>query len=182
MSNIRGQIGTKIEGIVSSKQKSKIEKLSKEMNLPVKRLVAIAIYKELKKDKPFEFSFDMPTDEYVENAFANEGQKILDFLDNKRNGQSLDFMALLHDDLDIDAIEIFMLGFAECLAKNRLIIHDIVEEDKSRYPIGTIVYSVDKSTKKKLLSSKTVMRRAKKLEKEEAAEKLLRKSRPELFK
>lgn len=91
---------------------------SYDLQLPVSRLLAIALEHELERERPFDYLLTPPLEEYVEFAHADSAGRILNYINkNFPNGIGLDSLMLLRLDMGIDSKEEFMLGFRELTEK-----------------------------------------------------------------
>lgn len=117
MSDVKSTVD--VYGKVSKHYKKLLDELVKRKNLPVTTLISIAIEKEFRREDPFDFTLDVPTEEYVEFAFATEAEKILNYL--KINyGQSLTMLMILRHDIGIEDPHLFHLAFRECLLTKQI--------------------------------------------------------------
>ena len=150
----------RVTALISKQRHNEIVKLAKEKNLPMTRLASIAIYNEFQKDKPFDFDFSIPEEEAEEYAYADQATKILSYMRAKKNGLPIDIMIPLHHEMNIADKETFLFAFKELIDKDFLDIVTVDKDNKSNYPIGTVIYSI----KKEIKTSKKLNKEAKEYE------------------
>lgn len=95
----------------------KLKAMAIERETSMVRLVSIAVDNEMQREKPFYFNYTIPTEQYIEFAYANEAGKILNYMNTFRNGVGLDVLLLLRYDMDIHDKETFLLAFRELIEK-----------------------------------------------------------------
>lgn len=141
---------------LTADQKEFLEAKAKELNEPVTRLTTIAIYNEFKKDKPFDFDFDMPEGEILEYSYASESNKIIKYMETKK-AKSLSQLLLSHYEMGIDDLDSFKYAFMELLSKGTFICETITErKDNKGFLIGTVTYVLKaKCTKEKKVRATT---------------------------
>jgi len=140
--------GIRAQSWISTNHYGKLENFSKMYKLPISRLIAIAIERELEKDTPFKVDFTLPTD-LLPNAYADEAGKILKFMRRLKSGVALDFLYVLRHDIGIFDGKAFLAGFSECIKANKLETFDA--PDTSKYAKGTILYRIrDRKLKKEI--------------------------------
>ena len=120
-----------------------IESKAKECTQTISRMLYILIDNALTKlEDPFEFDITIPSDEYVENAFASEAQKIIEYISINRS-TSLDMLLLLRASIGIPNKNSFLRGFRECLMQNRI---ESYEPEPTSYikefPKGCVYYRI----------------------------------------
>lgn len=138
----------KIVGLVSKTARKRLEELMLTKKVPISRLVAIAIEHEFERDKPFDYSVDLPQDEYVDMAFADEAGKILDYM-KMSGGMPLEMMVLNRHDIGIPDKERYLLAFRECLLKGFLVPYKPRQAEYSpfKYDEETVFYQVKDARK-----------------------------------
>jgi post-segregation antitoxin (ccd killing protein) len=107
-------------GWISKYQHKRLEEEARKKGLPLSRLVAIAIDRELERPDAFKFDMNLPTIEYVEDGFeyADEAGKILHYLRTQKEGLSLDLLLILRHDIGVPDREIFLAAFKVCIDKD----------------------------------------------------------------
>lgn len=129
-----------ITGYIGKKQMEKLMYYSKSLQLPLTRLIGMAVDNELyEKEDPFNWDFTIPEDDYVEYAFADEAGKILNFLKSLPNGLSKDQLLILRHDMDIPDKTAFMLAFRECLEKNMIEAYVAPKSVKYNNSFGDVI-------------------------------------------
>ena len=128
------------QGYIGHKHHDALERFAKMYDLPISRLVAIAIDNEMEKDKPFKLDLKLPS-EYVEYAHAKEAGKILDFMRGLRIGMSLDLLYIMRHDIGISDRDLFLAGFKECIMKEQ--IEKFEAPSTTKYKAGSILYRVN---------------------------------------
>lgn len=106
------------EKLVSFAPKSIARMLKHESiarDLPMSRLLAIALIHEMERPDPFNLQLDLPDDEFVENAYADEAVKIYDFLNKFPGGTGIDTLWLFKVEIGIRDKERFLYGYRELL-------------------------------------------------------------------
>ncbi len=91
---------------------------SEVMNLPVSRLICMAVDNELDQDPAFHYPTPMPTAEYVEGAYAEEAGLIMRYLEKIQEvsqGTGVDMLMLARRDIGIASRDVFMRAFRELL-------------------------------------------------------------------
>jgi hypothetical protein len=106
---------TKYSAMLSKYHGEKLNAHSLKTNIPLSRLICIAIDNELGREKPFEFDTTLPNEEIEDHAYADEGGRILKFLKMVQAGLSLDVLVLLRHDMGIPDKHIFLLTFGDLL-------------------------------------------------------------------
>ena len=89
--------------------------------IPIARLIAIAVYNELKRDKPFDLKLK-PTTDFIPGRYEKESGLIYKFLTANGGGMALDLLVLSRDMLGIPEEDHVLHGVRELLDL------DIVEE------------------------------------------------------
>lgn len=102
-------------------EKNMLRDLSKKMGLPQSRLLHMAFDNELDQDNPFHYPCTLPTIDYIQGAYVNEGSKIFKFLiENFKNGTGRDMLMLCRRSIGIPDRETFMLGYRELLEQGMI--------------------------------------------------------------
>lgn len=110
----------RVQANIGKVHADKLSKFSKMYNLPVSRLIAIAIDNEIfDNDKPFKIDLSLPED-FQEYAFAEQAYQILVFLRTQKVGMSIDMLYVLRHDIGIADRETFLGAFKECLDKGMI--------------------------------------------------------------
>ena len=109
-----------VAGNISFKHYDRVLKFCRMYDLPLSRLVAIAIENELERDAPFKINLKLPEGQYVENSFADQAGKIYKFMKTLRTGIELDFAYVLRHDIGIPDKDEFLAGFNECLQQGMI--------------------------------------------------------------
>lgn len=100
---------------VAKGHKDQLEYWSKIYKLPVSRLIAIAVDNELQRDKPFYLNLELPENDYIEFAFAEEAGKILTFMKTRTHTVGLDMLLIMRSDIGVPDKEIFLSAFRDLL-------------------------------------------------------------------
>lgn len=95
----------------------RLKDISHSRGLPMARLLMYAVERELVTERPFNFDYSLPTEEYIEYAYAEEAGKIITFMSTLRDGMGLDLLVMLRHDIGIPEKETFLLAFRECIEK-----------------------------------------------------------------
>ena len=115
------QITLTKSGMLSQESIIKINQISKDRKVAITRLIGYAIDNELSKEIPFQFDYALPVDEYIENAYAVEANKILDYFKTINRGLPLDTLLLIREKIGVPDKQRLLYGMRECLKFNRLI-------------------------------------------------------------
>jgi hypothetical protein len=103
-------------GMTTQAHFAKLQEISKKKNIPLARLIAIAIDNEFQKENPFEFDTTLPeAGTYEEYAFANEAGMIIRFLQKMKHGAELPILLLLRNEIGVPDKTIFLAAFKEAL-------------------------------------------------------------------
>ena len=94
-----------------------LREMSLDLQLPISRLVAIAVDNELDVQNAFNYPCAMPTSPFVEFAFADEAGKLLNFMAKFPTGVSTDTLLLCRRDIGIESRAEVMLAYRELLEK-----------------------------------------------------------------
>lgn len=104
-----------LNAFIPKKTVEMLEAISEDKRVPVSRLIAIAVDNELDCVPPFNYPTKRPDSEYVEFAYAEEAQKLLEFIERCPQGVGLDTLLLVRRDLGIEHRELVLLGYRELL-------------------------------------------------------------------
>ena len=101
----------------------RLRDLSEARQMPMSRLIAIAVDNELHKtDKSFDQGLELPdVTDYEEFEFCDEAGKIANFLNGLSGGTGLDVMMLLRNEIGIPDKHRFLGGFAELLKSEQIV-------------------------------------------------------------
>lgn len=159
---------SKVAGYVSHARRDQLEKIVQEKKVPLSRLIAIAIERELESEKPFEFDVSLPDDEFVDFAFADEAGKILDYM-GKIAGLSLDLMVLARHDMGVPDRQTFMYAVRECIAKELLVPFKPRQPRFVKFQYEDVIHyrikGAEKPEKKKIRKEASEYQKFKRLEK-----------------
>lgn len=126
---------------------NRVRKISKARQIPMSRLLAIAIDKELEQDHPFGYDLTLPeTGDYPNYTFADESAKIKKYVDRLTTGLGLDYLTLLRKDIGIEDKETFLAAFKECLDNN---VFSAVKPKKNDKKLQADDYLIYRSKKHK---------------------------------
>lgn len=93
----------------------KLKQFSNKTDLPIARLIAIAIDNELEKEKPFDVDLKIPEVDWEEYTYSDEAGKILSYLKKYGTGIELSLLLVLRYDVGVPDKETFINAFAECI-------------------------------------------------------------------
>lgn len=136
-----------------------LKKLSIEKNVPVSRLIAIALDNEMESPNPFNYPVELPTSEYIPYGYVDEAGKILTFLMSLPAGTGLDSLMLCRREIGINDKETFMLAVRELLEKDLAEMYTSMRSGFG-YAAGRVMIrykNVDPETGKRLPRARTVM-------------------------
>ncbi len=88
---------------------------AEEMGLPVGRLIAIAVDNELDAPVPFNYPCQLPITTYIEHAYVEEAQKIVNYLNTMPNGMGREMLMLARRDIGIPNRDTLMAAYRELL-------------------------------------------------------------------
>lgn len=109
---------------------------SEQTGLPVSRLFCIAVDNELDAPVPFNFPCILPSNTYIEMAYAEEAQLIAKYLVKFVNGCGRDQLMLCRRDIGILNKTTFMLAFRELLEVGVIEEVPVPRKVKFKYPAG----------------------------------------------
>lgn len=145
------QKSVKIQAFISHALAKQLQYYSKRHELPMSRLVAIALDNEIydnEENIPFKWDYTLPKGEYAEYAFAEEAGRILTFMKNDEKGMSLDFLLTLRHDIGIKDKKVFLAAFNECLEKEMIEVFDMPETVKRVKFSSSVVYRLKSNNPK----------------------------------
>lgn len=150
MSDLIERYTAKIVGVSSPLVRQKLEEIVKKKQLPMSTLVAIALEYELQKEKPFDYDVSAPTQKYIDGAYYEEAQKIVNFM-RKIYGSSLEMMFILRADMGIPDKDIFNLAFREAMVSEMLEVYHPKQPQNStvKYNEDVVFYRVKGASTKK---------------------------------
>lgn len=110
------EITNRVSGNISNHHRDALLKIVFERKIPLARLIAIAIDKELMREDAFEICTTLPRDKTIEYAYAEQASKILSFMKDI-NGIGIDQLILLRHDVGIPDVTELLYGLKECIDK-----------------------------------------------------------------
>ena len=110
----------KVSSFIPKYHMDRLRKIAKLRKISIARLIAVAIDHELEMERPFKFEVDLPVEEYLEYAYAEEAGKIITHMNTMTLGAGLDILVLLRFDIGIPDKDIFLKAFKECLDKDMI--------------------------------------------------------------
>lgn len=111
--------------------------LATERQIPLGRLVGIAVDNELVKENAFEQDLGFPEIIHVPNAYAEEASRIEKLLVKFPGGIGLDALILFRWSIGIPSRESFMLGYRELFLAKR------IEHRPAKRPLPAFQYKED---------------------------------------
>lgn len=127
---------------------------AKSMGLPLSRLFCIAVDNELDAPVPFNFPCVLPSNTYIEMAYADEAQKIAAYLVKFLNGTSRDQLMLCRRDIGVLNKQTFMLALRELLEVGVVEEVPVPRNVKFKYPAGAKYIRLKHIDKSALLKRK----------------------------
>ena len=109
---------------------------SEQTGIPMSRLFCIAVDNELDAPVPFNFPCVLPSNTYIEMAYAEEAQLIAKYLVKFINGCGRDQLMLCRRDIGILNKTTFMLAFRELLEVGVIEEIPVPKKVKFKYPAG----------------------------------------------
>ena len=94
-----------------------LKQASYDLEVPLSRLVAMALDNELDSTEPFNYPCELPTTDYVEYAYASEAGKLLAMMQLLPQGIALDSIMLARRDIGVPDRKVVMLAVRELLEK-----------------------------------------------------------------
>lgn len=94
---------------------SLLREVSAELQLPMNRLICIAIDNELGSPNPFNYPCLLPSNAFIKNAYVEEARKIAQFLLDFPKGFGRDLLMLMRRDIGIPDPLTFMHAYRELL-------------------------------------------------------------------
>ena len=119
-------------GYISNGGEVALKLLALERGIAISSLIGYAIDNELERVNSFQASYDIPDDEYVENAFADEAGKIVSFMRTHPIPLWLEKLALLRFDMGIPSKRRFLYGVRECIMKGMIVTFNTEDPDRTR--------------------------------------------------
>lgn len=113
-----------------------VKQKAEQAGLPVSRLFCIAVDNELDAPVPFNFPCLLPSNTYIEMAYAEEAQKIARYLTKFLNGTGRDQLMLCRRDIGIPNKTTFMLAYRELLEVGVIEEVAVPKKVKFKYPAG----------------------------------------------
>lgn len=105
----------RIGGIASKYHTDILTLMSAKLNLPVSRLVAIALDNEIHRENSFEWNLTLPNEDLEEFAYADQAGKLIRYLTDNTRGVSLDMLLLFREDIGIKCKDELRYGLKEAL-------------------------------------------------------------------
>lgn len=121
---------TPIKAYIPNEIAQLLQDVSLQRNIPVSRLIAIAIDNELDTPYPFNFPCEAPKDKYHEYMYLKEANKIAEFVAQFPQGIGIDTIMLCRRALQIPDRDTVMCAIRELIQK------EMAEEFK---PIGKVM-------------------------------------------
>lgn len=110
-----------VRSFISLKQDLILREASKKYKTPMSRLIALTLDKECIKDEPFRgLKIELPCDEYIEYSYAEEAQRIVNFMSKLKKPIGLDVLYLIRHEAEIEDGEVFLNAFRE-LVENKIV-------------------------------------------------------------
>lgn len=109
-----------------------LKEYSKKYQLPMSRLIAMAVDNEFDQETPFHYPCVLPVTQFIEGAYVEEAQKIMKYLEKFPSGISRDQLMLNRRSVGIISRENLLLGFRELL-ENGIIIEVRPKERAAKY-------------------------------------------------
>lgn len=109
---------------------------AEKSGLPTSRLFCIAVDNELDAPVPFNFPCLIPSNTYIEMAYAEEAQRIAKYLVKFVNGTSRDQLMLCRRDIGVINKTTFMLAYRELLEVGVIEEVPVPKNVKFKYPQG----------------------------------------------
>ena len=119
-----------ITGKTSSDNEKDLREVAKELKLPISRLLGYLLDNALLNRELFNYECSLPDDEYVENAYAGEAQKIIEYMKYNTYIRGLDHLTMLRRDIGIPDKTTFLYGLRECIMQGRVID---IDPESSKY-------------------------------------------------
>lgn len=108
-----------------------LRKRAASMGLPVSKVIAFAIDNELDAAHPFNYPCTLPTTIYIENAYADEAQKLFTYLRKFPTGIGRETLVLNRRDYGVPSRETVMLAYRELLERD--LIEEVPPPGKSKF-------------------------------------------------
>lgn len=114
-----------------------VKELSEKQGRPLSRLFCVAVDNELDAPVPFNFPCLLPSNSYIEMAYAEEAQLIAKYLVKFVNGTSREQLVLCRRDIGVLNKTTFMLAYRELLEVGVIEEVPVPRKVKFKYPAGT---------------------------------------------
>lgn len=123
----------KVTAFVPKSLSKLLRHISIQQDIPMSKLIAIAIDHEIERNNGFDQMLKKPESEFKKNEYVDESVRIFEFLKKFPGGTGVDTLWLFRREFGIKDKEIFMLSYRE------LIYSGMVEEfypqnSKFKYP------------------------------------------------
>lgn len=109
-------------------------KKSHEMRTPISRLICYALDNALASEG-FNYPCDLPTNEYVEGAYVDEGSKIYRFME-RTGPKGIDQLLLSRREIGVLKKETILLAVREILKRGTLVDLERPRYNPNSYPTG----------------------------------------------
>jgi hypothetical protein len=153
---------------IPKKTYEKLREHSEALHQPMSKLLAIALDNELDAPAPFNYPCVMPNSVFIENAYLEEAQKIVRYLEDFPKGVARDTLVLARRDIGIESRDTFMLAFRELWEAKIIMECAPPVKSKFNYPAGYKYIRLVNVAKSSVLARKRKL--AEQLAKEIAAE------------
>lgn len=94
-----------------------LREIAYDLQVPMSRLIAIAVDNELDQTPAFRYPCEMPTSKYNEYQYAEEAQRLFDFLKSFPSGTGIDTLMLCRRDMGIESRSTLMCAYRELLER-----------------------------------------------------------------
>ena len=112
---------TKVTSSIVKSDYNKLAFHSEASGMPKARLIAIALHKELNREKPFKLPIETPDTFYEEFKYADQAGKILEFLRLQDVGLGLDMLYMLREEIGIKSDEELIEAWRELIEQDVLV-------------------------------------------------------------
>lgn len=144
MENKKAQFNTmNVVGGVSRADFYRLSALAKKSKLSLKRMIGIAVHKEINSSKPFADweNLTLPDDEITPFSYAHEAGKLVKVFQNHiKHPKPLDFLLLIAEDLELTKDNLIM-GLKEAIDQGHLEMRE-VKKDSKYWKKGTKLYGI----------------------------------------
>ena len=111
-----------------------LREISLEREIPISKLIAIAIDNELGTENPFQFHYALPSDLREGIMYPREAGRIKEYMfSTVPNGTGLDQLLLCRRDMGIESKEVFLRAFRDLVAED-FIEYFYPQNAKFHYP------------------------------------------------